>query len=154
MGQLYIHIGNIGLLTLIAWDQKNILKRGPNAECMNCLQVLMHQTTPASQRKTPLAVCSRCQTKSVAFYKSQFPKPPSPYSLVVLHAFYTGAMWRKKSPKFTIQKFFIIFLFCFFRFFCNVHLFTALETLVNRESKFKWLIHKWDPDSVVKNAPQ
>lgn len=27
--------------------------------------------------------------------------------------------------------------------------FTALETLLNREYESEWLIHKWDPDSVV-----
>lgn len=32
--------------------------------------------------------------------------------------------------------------------FSNIF-FTALETLLNREYESEWLIHKWDPDSVV-----
>lgn len=30
-----------------------------------------------------------------------------------------------------------------------IFFFTALETLLNREYESEWLIHKWDPDSVV-----
>lgn len=30
-----------------------------------------------------------------------------------------------------------------------IFLFTALETLLNRDHESEWLIHKWDPDSVV-----
>lgn len=68
-------------------------------------------------------------------------------TLRVLHAFVIATQVQQSLPRMYSISYNISYMQCsaFFIYF----FFTALETLLNREYESEWLIHKWDPDSVV-----